>query len=227
MRKRLVCPPSFAANLRPGPRAAASAQHCDYGGGLRGGAAATSTSTATGTATTDDDVVHRHRRHHEERPVYYERRHPPSPSRRLRLASRREPSGMYGWLGIVHKAAMSAGSPIRAYETMRGWWATAVRVLSLVLVLALVVPGAIHSAEAHRFAGTRTLPVRAHRSMHRRAIPMAARPATPTAAATRRVASDGSAWRLSAAGPGARPTRSRTSPSSPSRPDRLPRPPRA
>ncbi|QEE42724.1 hypothetical protein FV241_17325 [Methylobacterium sp. WL2] len=35
---------------------------------------------------------------------------------------------------------------------MRGWWATAVRVLSLVLVMALVVPGAIHSAEAHRSA---------------------------------------------------------------------------
>ncbi|ARO54088.1 hypothetical protein B2G69_07980 [Methylorubrum zatmanii] len=33
---------------------------------------------------------------------------------------------------------------------MRGWWATAVRVLSLVLVLALVVPGTVHSAEAHR-----------------------------------------------------------------------------
>ncbi|GEO97861.1 hypothetical protein [Methylobacterium haplocladii] len=45
---------------------------------------------------------------------------------------------------------MNHGRPIRAYETMRGWWATTVRVLSLVLVLALVVPGAIHSAEAHR-----------------------------------------------------------------------------
>ncbi|GLS45873.1 hypothetical protein [Methylobacterium brachythecii] len=45
---------------------------------------------------------------------------------------------------------MNPGRPIRAYETMRGWWATAVRVLSFVLVLALVVPGAIHSAEAHR-----------------------------------------------------------------------------
>ena len=59
---------------------------------------------------------------------------------------------MYGWARIVHKAAMSAGSPIRAYEAMRGWWATAVRVLSLVLVLALIAPGAIHSAEAHRSA---------------------------------------------------------------------------
>jgi len=48
---------------------------------------------------------------------------------------------------------MRAGSPIRAYETLRGWWATTVRVLSLVLVLALVVPGAIHSTEAHRLAG--------------------------------------------------------------------------
>ena len=47
---------------------------------------------------------------------------------------------------------MSTGPRIRAYETMRGWWATTVRVLSLVLVLALVVPGAIHSAEAHRAA---------------------------------------------------------------------------
>jgi hypothetical protein len=47
---------------------------------------------------------------------------------------------------------MSAGSPIRAYEAMRGWWATAIRVLSLVLALALVVPGAIHSAEAHRLS---------------------------------------------------------------------------
>ena len=61
---------------------------------------------------------------------------------------------MYGWPEIVHKAAMSAGSPIRAYEAMRGWWATAVRTLSFVLVLALIVPGAIHSAEAHRFAGS-------------------------------------------------------------------------
>lgn len=45
---------------------------------------------------------------------------------------------------------MTTGSRIRACETMRGWWTTTVRVLSLVLVLALVVPGAIHSAEAHR-----------------------------------------------------------------------------
>ena len=45
---------------------------------------------------------------------------------------------------------MSAVSPIRAYEAMRGWWVTAVRALSFVLVLALVIPGAIHSAEAHR-----------------------------------------------------------------------------
>lgn len=45
---------------------------------------------------------------------------------------------------------MNAGSRIRAYEAMRGWWATAIRVLSLVMVLALVVPGAVHSAEAHR-----------------------------------------------------------------------------
>nr|USU31490.1 hypothetical protein NG677_19520 [Methylobacterium sp. OTU13CASTA1] len=45
---------------------------------------------------------------------------------------------------------MTTGPRIRAYETMRGWWATTVRVLSFVLVLALVVPGAIHSAEAHR-----------------------------------------------------------------------------
>ena len=48
---------------------------------------------------------------------------------------------------------MSAGSPIRAYEAMRGWWAIAVRALSLVLALALVAPGTIHSAEVHRFAG--------------------------------------------------------------------------
>lgn len=60
---------------------------------------------------------------------------------------------MYEWPGIVHKAAMSAGSPIRAYEAMRGWWAIAVRALSLVLALALVAPGTIHSAEVHRFAG--------------------------------------------------------------------------
>jgi hypothetical protein len=33
---------------------------------------------------------------------------------------------------------------------MRGWWATTVRVLSFALILALVVPGTIHSAEAHR-----------------------------------------------------------------------------
>ncbi|GJD46398.1 hypothetical protein AFCDBAGC_4279 [Methylobacterium cerastii] len=45
---------------------------------------------------------------------------------------------------------MTTGPRIRAYETMRGWWATIVRALSLVLVMALVVPGAIHSAEAHR-----------------------------------------------------------------------------
>jgi hypothetical protein len=45
---------------------------------------------------------------------------------------------------------MTTGPRIRAYETMRGWWATTVRALSLVLVMALVVPGAIHSAEAHR-----------------------------------------------------------------------------
>ena len=45
---------------------------------------------------------------------------------------------------------MTTGPRIRAYETMRGWWATTVRGLSLVLVMALVVPGAIHSAEAHR-----------------------------------------------------------------------------
>ena len=44
---------------------------------------------------------------------------------------------------------MNPRRPIRAYETMRGWWATTVRVLSFVLVLALVFPGAIHSAEAH------------------------------------------------------------------------------
>jgi hypothetical protein len=48
---------------------------------------------------------------------------------------------------------MTTGPRIRACETMRGWWATAVRVLSLVLVMALVVPGAIHSSEAHRSAG--------------------------------------------------------------------------
>lgn len=48
---------------------------------------------------------------------------------------------------------MTTGPRIRAYETMRGWWATTVRVLSLVLVLALVVPGAIHSAEAHWSVG--------------------------------------------------------------------------
>ncbi|WP_244479751.1 hypothetical protein [Methylobacterium sp. Leaf111] len=47
---------------------------------------------------------------------------------------------------------MSTGPRIRAYETMRGWWATTVRVLSFVLVLALVVPGTIHSSEAHRSA---------------------------------------------------------------------------
>lgn len=45
---------------------------------------------------------------------------------------------------------MSTGPRIRAYETMRGWWTTTIRMLSLVLVMALVVPGAIHSAEAHR-----------------------------------------------------------------------------
>lgn len=45
---------------------------------------------------------------------------------------------------------MTTGPRIRACDTMLGWWATTVRVLSLVLVLALVVPGAIHSAEAHR-----------------------------------------------------------------------------
>lgn len=47
---------------------------------------------------------------------------------------------------------MHAGSPIRAYETMRGWWATTVRALSLVLVLAMILPGTVHSAEAHRSA---------------------------------------------------------------------------
>lgn len=45
---------------------------------------------------------------------------------------------------------MSAGSRIRAYEAVRGWWVTAVRMLALVLALALVVPGAVHSAEARR-----------------------------------------------------------------------------
>ncbi|GJD73586.1 hypothetical protein [Methylobacterium goesingense] len=45
---------------------------------------------------------------------------------------------------------MNAGFEIRAYETMRGWWATTLRVLSFVMVLMLVVPGVIHSAEAHR-----------------------------------------------------------------------------
>ncbi|MCP1549422.1 MULTISPECIES: hypothetical protein [Methylobacteriaceae] len=49
---------------------------------------------------------------------------------------------------------MSAVSPIRAYEAMRGWWVTAVRALSFVLVLALVVPGAVPSAEAQRLPGT-------------------------------------------------------------------------
>ncbi|GEP08874.1 hypothetical protein [Methylobacterium gnaphalii] len=44
---------------------------------------------------------------------------------------------------------MSAGSSFRAYEAMRGWWATAIRALSLMLALALVAPGAIHSAEGH------------------------------------------------------------------------------
>lgn len=48
---------------------------------------------------------------------------------------------------------MTTGPRIRAYETMRGWWATTVRVLSLVLVMALVVPGAIHSVEVHRSIG--------------------------------------------------------------------------
>lgn len=59
---------------------------------------------------------------------------------------------MYGQPEIVHKTLMSAGSPIRAYEAMRGWWATAARTLAFVLALALVAPGTIHSAEAHRFA---------------------------------------------------------------------------
>ena len=45
---------------------------------------------------------------------------------------------------------MTTGPRIRAYETMCGWWATTVRVLSLVLVLSLVVPGTVHSSEAHR-----------------------------------------------------------------------------
>lgn len=48
---------------------------------------------------------------------------------------------------------MKTGRPIRAYEAMRGWWATTVRVLSLVVALALVVPGTVHSAEAHRSVG--------------------------------------------------------------------------
>ncbi|TXN25064.1 hypothetical protein FV217_00545 [Methylobacterium sp. WL9] len=48
---------------------------------------------------------------------------------------------------------MGTGSRIKAYETSRGWWATTIRILSFVLVLALVVPGAIHSAEAHRSVG--------------------------------------------------------------------------
>ncbi|WP_245259481.1 hypothetical protein [Methylobacterium sp. 10] len=47
---------------------------------------------------------------------------------------------------------MTTGPRTRAYNTMHGWWATTVRMLSFVLVLALVVPGAIHSAEAHRTA---------------------------------------------------------------------------
>lgn len=44
---------------------------------------------------------------------------------------------------------MRTGRPIRAYGTMRGWWATTVRVLSLVLAVALVLPGTVHSTEAH------------------------------------------------------------------------------
>lgn len=32
---------------------------------------------------------------------------------------------------------MTTGPRIRAYETMRGWWATTVRVLSLVLISTL------------------------------------------------------------------------------------------
>ncbi|NEU14325.1 hypothetical protein G3T14_19655 [Methylobacterium sp. BTF04] len=36
---------------------------------------------------------------------------------------------------------------------MRGWWTITARALSLVFALALVVPSAIHSAEAHHSAG--------------------------------------------------------------------------
>ncbi len=58
---------------------------------------------------------------------------------------------MYGRPEIVHKAGMSSGTP-KAYEAMRGWWATAVRTLALVLAMALVAPGTIESAEPYRFA---------------------------------------------------------------------------
>lgn len=69
---------------------------------------------------------------------------------------------------------MNPGRPIRTYETMRGWWATTVRVLSFVLVLALVVPGAIHSAEAHRPAShelTLSVPSEAGAADHSDACP--------------------------------------------------------
>lgn len=68
----------------------------------------------------------------------------------IRIGALGRPSGMYERLRIVHKAVMSAGFPIRAYEASRGWWATAVRLLSFVLLLALMAPCAISSADAHR-----------------------------------------------------------------------------
>lgn len=132
---------------------------------------------------------------------------------------------MYGWLEIVHKAAMSAGSPIRAYETMRGWWVTAVRVLSFVMVLSLVVPGAIHSADAHRFAGT---------ELSLSAPTIDASPSQPdgcpachaTCGCHLAVASEGSAWSLSAAT--GRPSYAIADVAIVSVPSsRLPRPPRA
>jgi hypothetical protein len=61
---------------------------------------------------------------------------------------------MYEQHRVVHKAPMRSGSPTRAYEAMRGWRATTVRALSLVLAPPLVAPDAINSAESYGGSGS-------------------------------------------------------------------------
>lgn len=120
---------------------------------------------------------------------------------------------------------MSAETRIRAYETMQGWWATTVRALSLVLVLALLAPGAIHAAEAHRLPG------------HEASLSIASDAASPghpdgcpachaTCGCHLAISVDGSA--VVPVADGTRPTYDTADAAVASvSPDRLPRPPRA